>query len=125
METWLWVQYREVWKGISELTEGGAYWLSSNKSWASLSMIPGCFNYLSGELAIGSFGGHDTIWFAEEDPLLGVSKPVTVTHIALTKNGDYLLEVIGQWSDRIKKKWERKYSERMRGFVTLVWKEKT
>ena len=122
-ETFLWVQYSEVGKSLTELTEGAVWWLSSSKSWTSVSMIPGCIEWLSGELAIETFGGYKTLWFPEEDPLLGVSKPITVTNIGLTYNGDYLLEVIGQQSERIQKKWERKYSERMGGFVTLIWKE--
>jgi len=124
-ETFLWIQYREVRKSISANLDGAVSWLSSAKSWEFVSTIPRCLEYLSGELAIGAFGGHRTIWFSEEDPLLGLPKPVTVTNIGLTDKGDYLLEVIGQQSKRIKSKWERKYSERMRGFVTIIWKGET
>jgi len=122
-ETWLWVQYREISKSVTEVVEYSVHWLSSKRSWTSISMVPGGLNYLSGELTSGGLGGFRTIWFEREDPLLGVSKPITVINIGLTQDGDYLLEVIGQQSDRIKKKWEGKYSKRMRGIVTLIWKE--
>ena len=123
VEHFLLIQYREVKAGITEVSEGSVHWLTSERSWTAISVIPGALTWLSGELAAGTFSGHNTIWFSEEDPLLGMSKPVTVITIALSHDGGYILEVIGQKSDRIKRKWERKYSDRMRGVVTMVWRE--
>jgi len=123
VEHFLLIQYREVKAGITEVSEGSVRWLVSEKSWTAISVIQGALTFLSGELAAGGFPGYKTLWFPEEDPLLGMSKPVTVTTIALCHDGSYILEVIGQKSDRIKRKWERKYSDRMRGVVTMVWRE--
>ena len=60
------------------------------------------------------------IWFHPTDPYVG-GKPFKICNIGLTKDGEVLLYVEGQKSDRIENKWTKKLSTFFEYPVELRW----
>jgi len=111
-----WMSSQYVSNNKDGLTTCSLTWLEAEKE-------PGFFTIIQTKLANKAFGDIWAVWFRPGNLLFARDAPFQLQWLGLQENGNVLASVIGQRSDRIKKKWEGKIGKSLGRHVEIVWEE--